>query len=229
MNGIKFLVLPAALLLMSGSASADLFSDPDMAMDAGSFSIPLSQFMGFTPNQTTGGGILDLFNDTGQTLTQFGLTTVIKTGLTLAPTTFQCSIGPNPFFLNCAITYDPSTGSLTTLFSGVNPDDNDPLDAEIGEQEGIPALLPGCNTQNGDTPACAGQGHFAISFNNEFLFSGDIGGWSPSINPGLFSTAPTFQLATPEPSGIVLIATALVVIAGIRRISRRKRRTAELA
>jgi hypothetical protein len=228
MNGIKLLAA-ALLMFLCRPASADLFKDPDMSMDPGSFSTAISQFTGFTPNQTTGGGILDLFNDTGQTLTRFALTTFINTGLTLAPNTFVCSTGPSPFFLNCSITYDPSTGSLTTLWSGVNPPDNDPNDAEIGEQEGIPPLLPGCDAQNADTPACAGQGHFAISFNDEFSFTGNTGGWSPTVNPGLFSTAPTFQLVTPEPSGVVLIATALIAIAGIRRLRKRGIRTSNLA
>ena len=206
------------LLVLCGSASADIIPpDPDMSMDAGSFSTPLSKFTGFTPSQTSGGGILDLFNDTGKLLTSFSLTTFINTGLSNATiqSDFGCSTGPNPFFKDCGITYDSITGELTISFFGVNPPDGDEqFSAETGEQEGIPTLKPGCNDRNADSSYCSGQGHFAISFNDNFSFTGDSGGWDPTASPTLISRAPTFTLPTPEPTTILLLATVLVAIAG---------------
>jgi hypothetical protein len=215
---VNRLVAPfAVLLVFCGAASADILSDPDMSMDAGSFSTPLSQFVSFTPSQVTGGGILDLYNDTGHLLTSFGLSTYIKTGLTSAELSeFKCSTGPNPFFLNCGITYDPTTGELTISFFGVKPADGDELySAEIGEQEGIPPLKRGCTDANADSRWCQGQGHFAISFNDSFSFTGDTGGWSPTASPDLFSTAPAFVLSAPEPSALLLAATVLLALAGL--------------
>jgi len=230
--------IPAVLglLFLGGTASADIIKDPDMAMDAGSFSSPLSQFTSFTPSQTTGGGILDLYNDTGHLLTSLSLTAYINTGLPqgLIASAFACSTGPHPFFENCGITYDSVTGALTMSFFGVQPgDDDETSDAEIGEKEGIPALKPGCE-MHPDADGC-GQGHFGISFNNGFSFEGDTGGWvaSDQVNycpPGsqgpctttyaLFNGPPGFEVTTPEPAAIVLFSTVLLVIAATRRKNR---------
>lgn len=214
----KSLLGCVAFLAVAGIASADLLSDPDMSMDAGSFSSPLSQFTGFVP--PNGGGILDLYNDTGKLLTSFGLTTTVKTGLTQTQVNeFLCNTGPSPFFLSCGISYNSATGALTISFSGVNPPDGDEsTSGEIGEQEGIPALKAGCTDQNADSNACKGQGHFAISFNNNFSFSGDVGGWSSTASPDLFNAGPVeFTLAAPEPSALLLFATVLLGAALLAR------------
>ena len=227
---MKTETLVASVLLIigfSGWANADAFKDPDMSMDAGSFSTPLSQFTSFMAD-ANGGGILDLFNDTGQLLTSFGLTTYIIPGLnnsTGAVTgAFGCNSAgnptlPNPFFLSCGITYNASNGALTINFFGVNPWNGNPGN-EIGEHQGIPSLAPGCNDSNADSPACAGQGHFSISLNDNFSFITDSGGWSPTSNPNLFDSTPSFTLATPEPSGVLLLLTGVLAIGGIGKARR---------
>ena len=172
MSSTKLLLACAIWVACCGIASAGII-DPAMSMEAGSFSIGLSQFTSFTPSQTTGGGVLDLFNDTGFLITSFEFQTTIRPNLLMSAVlaAFSCNGGSNavlanPFFLNCGVGYDPGTGLLSIDFSGVNPRDGDEFTSpEIGDREGIPPLAPGCTTATADTAPCAGQGHFAISFN----------------------------------------------------------------
>ena len=113
----------------------------------------------------------------------------------------------------------------------MNPSDGDELDGtdtEIGEQEGIPAVVGAC-LLTPDAPGCHQVGHFAFVFNNDYLTSGNVvNGWTPdttsTANPGtlLFNgppkfDAPQFTAETPEPSALFLLATGLLALAGRRR------------
>ena len=227
----KLWILSAALSAFCGVAAADSFTDPAMGMDAGSFSTALSTFTSFTPDQTNGGGFLDLFNDTGELITSITFETTIKTGLTginvdTISRTFPCNGAtnltlPNPFFLNCDVTYDSTSGHLDFKFVGVNPPGG-------GPDEGIPPLPPGCTALNADSdPSCTGQGHFAIIFNDGFATTGDSGGWL-GTDTDLFNGPPVFSVAavtteqvTPEPASLLLAGAGLLALAvGRRRLLR---------
>jgi hypothetical protein len=223
MRPTKLLVLSALVMAYSGSASAGTITDPAMGMDAGSFSTALSLFTGFTPSQTTGGGFLDLFNDTGEVITSITFQVTVKPGLVdLIDREFICNGAgdslPNPFFLTCALAYDNSTGQLDFVFSGVSP---------AGPDQGIPPLAPGCTSANADTDPCAGQGHFALIFNNGFSLTGDTGGWIASEDSP-FNAPPVITLAdlttVPEPGTLPMAFTALLSLSVIAARRRRRNR-----
>jgi hypothetical protein len=218
MSLTRLQVLSAMLAAVCGVASAGTVTDPAMGMAAGSYSTGLSQFVSFTPNQTTGGGILDLNNDSGDVITGITFQTFIQEGLSLPEidAAFTCNSAsdvtlPNPFFLTCTISYNLNNGQLDFAFSG---------------DSGIPPMALGCTDANADTPACTGQGHFAMTFNDGYLLTGDAGEWLGS-DAVLFKGPPvitisdvTLQAApgsVPEPSALLLALTGLFGLAAISR------------
>jgi hypothetical protein len=231
MPSIRCVFVGLMLGALSTGAMAGTITDPAMSMDAGSFSTPLGAFNSFTP--TNGGGVLDLFNDTGELITSIEFQTNLPAGMTprAVEALFSCNNASdltlaNPFFLNCSVDYNPNSGQLSILFSGVNPVTGDVfVNNGVGTDQGIPPLLPGCTVPTADTPLCAVQAHFAISFNDNFVFTGPpSGGWSTTSNPSLFPSQPTFgpptvtlEQLTPEPSPAILVAAGLLTLAALSR------------
>ncbi|MBZ5723419.1 MAG: PEP-CTERM sorting domain-containing protein [Acidobacteriia bacterium] len=201
-----------------------------MSVEAGSLSQAIGTGINFSPDPVNGGGLFGFFNGTGGFITALVFQTQIVAGLSDATIqgAFNCNAA-NPFFLGCAVAYAPANGLLTISFSGVNaePPGEPPGDPEIGEHEGIPPLLPGC-ALTPDGAGCTVVGHFLVTLNDNFAVTGNVGGWTPGKNPALFDVLPTFtpieidSTATPEPSTLVLLATALLVLAGLsgRRVRR---------
>jgi hypothetical protein len=220
--------------LLASSASADIIKDPAAGVEADNFSTAISKFVGtFSP--TDNNGVIGFFNDTGALIISLSLHTTIATGLTPADisSSFNCNSGTaNPFFLNCGFVYDSSAGSLTVNFFGVNPSDADETDGsddDIGEREGIPAVVGPCLVTP-DAPGCNVVGHFAFVFNDGFLQTGDVvDEWVPTttstVNPNtlLFNGPPRFDApgftTAPEPGSLLLLGSAILALA---RFSRRR-------
>ena len=227
------------LVLSAAAARAGVISDPQMGVEAGDLSQPITTGVNFIPN--SGGGVFGFYNGTGQIITELVFQTTILSGLNLTQDqingVFTCNAPstsghPNPFFLDCSVGYVNLTGLLTISFYGVYPPDGDELPTdpfpqanEVGEQEGIPPILPGCSS-NPDSDACRDVGHFLITLNTDFAVAGASGGWSNTATPGIFTpSGPTFTVAevdaAPEPSPAILLAPALLCLVGIARKARR--------
>src|SRR4051812_47147141 len=188
----------------------------------------------FFPNGT-GGGVFGFFNQTGHTITELTLQTVLAPNISPADIAlnFVCNSSPaNPFFLNCGIDYVGATGVLTIAFWGTNPITGTEGSSNfVGLHEGIPSLLPSCmNTPN--IVGCTTYGHFAISLSNGLNLSDTVGGWGHDANPELFLVGQTIITVTelqttfgavpggslaPEPGTIGLMGGALAGIAWMRR------------
>jgi len=221
----RLLVRGGWLLVLAAAARAGIVTDPEMGVEAGDLSQPIGTGVTFSPYPETGGGVFDFYNGTGQVITRFVFQTTFQTSLTPDQLTgvFTCSGDhANPFFLDCSVGYVDLSGSvtLTIAFYGVNPpgDDIDPATiGELGPQKGIPPLLPGCNSTP-DAGGCTGTGHFVVTLNDGFATTGAAGGWSPNTNPAMLSL-PTFTVeeidTAPEPSPAMLLAPALLCLAGI--------------
>lgn len=237
----KVLIATLATLLSAASASADIV-DPTAGVEAGSFSQPITGLGSFNPAGSPGTpGVIGLYNNTGAFITQLVLSTTIKTGLsnsTIA-SSFGCNsattaLAPNPFFLNCGVTYNSVNGGLTIKFFGVNPstgDEPDANDNEVGEHEGIPPILSSC-LATPDGPGCTDVGHFALVFNNDYRPTTDpnhpviFNSWTDPANFGpngaLGSSIPTFDppgvTTAPEPSMTLLsLAGAAALLLRARR------------
>jgi hypothetical protein len=193
----QYLFLLAAI---SFSALADPTPvDPEILIDEGFGSPGITVPPGINQVQPCGSlsCTYDFINDTGGVITSFRFATTVNTGL--SPSLFTCS-DPKMYFLGCSANYTPTTGSLEYLFTGVKPPDGDEnisLDTEFGEQEGIPV-----------------GGDFVIT----------LKGWEP--NAALFPNG-TPQLsngftATPEPSQLLLLAVASLLLVSIVEIIRLK-------
>jgi hypothetical protein len=199
------IVGPALFLAAAVAVTATpLLNDPEITIDSGCCSIPIST--GINTVQPTGAETVtyDFFNDTNNIVTGFRFATTINTGLSSqAAASFTCA-DPGGYFLNCTTTYTSSTGNLLYVFSGVNPADGDESgsDTEVGEQEGIP-------------PA----GHFIIT----------LQGWIPdamSAGQTLYSGTPVLDdtfTQTPEPAVALTLGTGLLLLAAIWR----RRRTVQ--
>jgi len=203
-----------------GSASIIPPGDPDIILDVGGASDPLSTNVTFAP--TNGAGVFDYYNPTGFIISQVIFQVNIAKNLTsdTIANDFNCATG---FFLNCSFGYVPGTGTMTIDFFGVNPD-NGASGSRAGLKEGIPPILPTCypspqSPDQQDTPGCLGQGHFTIT----------IGGWANSVSPGLFdpNNGPDFTVTgfatTPEPGSAVLFGSILLIGISFRALRSRRR------
>jgi hypothetical protein len=178
-------------------------NDPEILIDSDCCSIPITS--GINQVQPTGAQTVmyDFFNDTPGTITSFTFQTMVNTGLSpTASSSFTCA-DPAGYFLGCAVHYDPPSGNLTYSFSGTNAlDDDETLEPEIGEQEGIPP-----------------NGHFKIT----------LQGWTPDVMSGgqeLYSNLPMLTndfTQTPEPAVALTLGTGLLVLAAMLRRKRTAR------
>ena len=163
-------IIPALLASVSFVARADLQpTDPEIAVDAGSFSTPISLGSTCTPS-ADGGGICDFENDTGSTITLLEFEDSVNVpGLPAgsgqsqyppapAPNpTFTCD--PTNVFFECVILFQTppvtTTDEVTILFSGA------------------PGIAPG--------------EHFEVNLNDNNSLTGDTGGWN-TVDAGTFQT-----------------------------------------
>src|ERR1700753_1558627 len=130
------LIKPTVILAIIGGfsilAHADTAPiDPEIALDAGHFSDPISDGSTFAPD-ANGGGITGFYNPFSSNLTELQFQATVDKGLQ-QPGTFTCQV--LVYFLNCGINYDSSSGLLTVTFSGTTP-----LNGPPSPFEGIPTL-----------------------------------------------------------------------------------------
>ena len=209
--------------------------DPDIVIDPGGLSNPLSLSSNFVGGQTSNNcgtnpnGSNCFYNPFNGFITALTFEITIAPSLDFnalqmqSPPAFNCASG---FFLTCSFLYNPN-GTLDITFSGVLPDEGDDTgaDNEANEMEGIPPLLAGC-LATPDSPACGDVGHFDVNFD----------GWSPNGNAGLFvgGSDPSFHVQSisvngvpvesmPEPGSGVLLGSVLLA-AGMFAHYRRRRR-----
>ena len=210
----------AVLLSASICTWASGIPDPSMGVEADILSDPVSGGIRLSPI-TNGGGTFPYFNDLGVPIFRLEFFTTIPVGLNQeeAEAAFGCNATgafPNPFFLNCDVDYNGRNGEVAIRFFGVNPFDDDGLDGQPGDQEGIGIYIPECI----EGPICF-LGHFVITLNDNFSLITDPenrnGGWE---DPFLFPNGPaqfTVQINAPEPATFVLGGAALLLGFAIRR------------
>jgi hypothetical protein len=206
---MRFAIVCWTLLLAAGVAvtATPLYNDPEIDMDGGGASLPISTNIG-TVQPSAGcpvvSGLIqctfDFFNDTGSILASFTFQTTINTGLSdAAAASFTCHDGGG-FFLHCGSVYTSATGNLRYDFTGVNAPEGDEGagsgDTEIGEQEGIPL-----------------GGHFIVT----------LRGWSRGATSGgeqLYTDLPHLNdsfTQSPEPAVAFTFGTGLLLLAAIWR------------
>jgi hypothetical protein len=203
--------------------------DPDIGFDIGDQSSPFnlnSQFQ-----TVNGGGVSFFFNPTNGFITEVAFQVAVNAG------TFNCFNDPQNghtyagFFLNCSTVFD--NGLLTITFFGTNPpgEEEPPGDTEQGEHEGIPPLLPGC-LATPDADGCNVVGHFGINLNDAGLTTGSWDSVNPNPGSPLVFTTTSIQVngveltQTPEPSTMLPLAGACLLIAIFGRRRLRHRTTA---
>jgi hypothetical protein len=181
--------------------------DPEILIDTGGDPLPITTSIGQV--QPNGSGLVtyDFVNDTGL-LTSFAFDTMVNKGLDpwLATHVFFSCAEPSGYFLNCAVNYNPLTGDLQYVFSGVLPSDGDETPGpnfdphgEVGQHEGIPT-----------------GGVFHIS----------LIGWIDGGYGGLlYKGRPTFTdsfTTVPETSSVLILLTESLLLAAIMFPLRRR-------
>lgn len=214
----RFLLL---IGLLAGSASMALANpvDPDISIDDGCCSVPISLGAPLVLNGS-GGGVSDFFNPFNFFIDQLVFQATVAPNLSVED--FNCPT-PTLFFTSCSVNYvsGTDTGTVTFRFFGTKTADSDGTPTagdpnEAAEQEGIPELLAGC-TGFETEGTCTTQGHFRISLNflgeGQFL-AGGSGGWNdPAI--GLSGNIVTQQIndqVLPEPSTTGFLLTGLFLL-----------------
>ena len=200
--------LLACSIILTAASSVALASpiDPRMIIDATDPSpIPISTGVNsVVPDGTSFSQTFDFVNDLGVVITGFDFRTNLATGFN--PLDFTCASG---YFLSCVATYNPTTGDLQYLFSGVNPPDPgdpNPLDTQVfpfddfaNEMKGIPLH---------------GLFHITIEgFNTEGLFNDE--------HP-IMPFSGTILTAVPEPSSLSVLLAGLAVMAAALEFRRRR-------
>jgi len=157
----------------------------------------------------------EFLNLTGTIIDDLAFTAAITPELdpTMLGGLFSCT-APNGFFLNCAVTYDPGTGALTTYYYGVNPPDWQDLPVVVIFED-----LTGGNSGNTGIP-------------NLGLFSVNLSGWVDDLDDGAIygATVPSFSnsfnvpVNLPEPSTALIFPTELLLFAGGLALLGRKRK-----
>jgi hypothetical protein len=191
-------LVPALFAGFSYVAYADLqpATDPQISIDAGGFSSPIS-LTSTCPVNSTGGGICDFFNNFTHTITLLAFEASVSVpGLmtgenTLSYGPFTCD--PTNVFTTCLITF--VTGSPTdTLFISF-----------LGTDASDPGLAPG--------------EHFEVDLNNNNSPPPDIGGWGTvdAKTFGTFAIDTTAGPVVPEPSMTWLVAAGCLLIFAARR------------
>jgi hypothetical protein len=208
----RYLLVVTALLAGTLQLPADVL-DPAIEISPGGDSNPISTGINnVQPDFQNGNLVFAFYNDTTAVITGFDFQTTVNTGLTNIGNSFSCDTGG--FFLNCDATYNSSTGLLDFNFSGVNPDDGDPGGDEVGEQEGIPTLLPQC-TGTPDGPGCTDVGHFNITLQG-WLLNAQSGDGQNIFPPNGVTLTNDFTVA-PEPESIVLLGSVMLLAAWMIR------------
>lgn len=130
---------------------------------------------------------------------------------------FTCDVDTG-LFMNCAVTYDPTSGALNYYYYGVNP----------------PSIL--------DTPGFVilediiGQGFGDTGIPNLGVFTVEMTGWTQDLKdgetqlygspsdpyPATFSNAYNAPVNVPEASSVLILLTELLLLAGVVAVFRRK-------
>ncbi|HTR39649.1 MAG TPA: hypothetical protein VMH80_27435 [Bryobacteraceae bacterium] len=174
--------------------------------------IPLTQTNGALNDLQPDGSdsVTDEFlNLTGTLLDDLSFSTTINKNLDPSMLAndgdFTC-VAPNGFYLNCAVTYDPTSGALTTYYYGVNPPDWHDLPVVVIFED----ILGG------------GFGNTGIP--NLGLFEVQLQGWTSDLMDGrtqLYSGLPTLSntfnvpVNLPEPSAALILLTETFLLAGV--------------
>jgi hypothetical protein len=199
----------AALFALSGVAMANM--DPSIGVVGGD--PPSCNTILVTDInaqvQPTLGSCFIVTNNAGAIIDSLEFDMTIETGLNPATVQSQFTINQGSgvgYFLNETVSYTPANGALGFDFFGVKKSDKDEAcpggDADINEQEGIPA---GC------------------------VFTINLNGWTSS-DPGFYDSRPTFTnsfTTVPEPSTPLTLMIALLGVAGV--FEYRRRRTSALS
>jgi hypothetical protein len=170
-------------------------------------------------SDTSGGGLtLEFINLTGSIMDDLVFGTTITAGLDatqqaalVADGDFTCAVDTG-LFLNCAVTYTPSTGALDFDYYGVNP-------PSILDSPGVVILED-----------VLGQGFGDTGIPNLGVFEVQLSNWEPNftdtnVSPNPLYTGPngfgSFQNAynapvnVPEPSAALILLTELLLLGGV--------------
>jgi hypothetical protein len=195
---MRLAIVCSTLLLTGGIAltASPLLQDPQILIDAGGDAIPISS--GINQVQPTGMQTVtyDFVNDTPSIITSFIFQTTINTGLSsAAAASFTCA-DPADYFTGCSTSYNPLTGNLQYVFSG--------LDLPGGGQD------PGTGQRQGIPP----DANFIIT----------LQGWTTgatSANEVLYNSLPildnSFTTIAPEPSTAIILGSGLLLLAAMLR------------
>jgi hypothetical protein len=201
-----------------GRADLQPAADPEIAIDAGSFSSPITVGSTCTPS-ADGGGICDFFNDTGSTITLLEFEDSVNvpglpagSGLGAYPIppaspVFTCD--PTDVFADCLISFQTPTVTTT-----------DEVFVYFFGGPGIPPLPADC-LSDPDSPDCSTVGHFAVNLNDNNALTGDVGSWN-TVDAGAFqvvsiNTPDGAFTGVPEPSMTWVLGAGCGLIFAARR------------